>query len=63
MGHDGNTHAPTDSDSWQVKARDLEDTVRGLTQAFVNLQHRVSQLDGEELDWPADTYEDRTVDS
>jgi len=63
MGVDGKTHKPSDPDYWQAKTRDLEDTVRGLTQAVVNLQRRVSQLDGEELDWPADTYEDRSADS
>ena len=57
MGSDGRTHKPRDPDYWQAKTRELEGTVRELTTAIVDIQHRLSRLDREELQWPGDTYE------
>ena len=56
MGSDGRTHKPSDPDYWQAKTRELEGTVRELTKAIVDIQHRLSRLDGEELEWPGNTY-------
>jgi hypothetical protein len=54
---DGKTYGEGDPDYLKVKVSNLEDTVRELSTAVVDLQHRVSRLDGEQLQWPGDTYE------
>lgn len=41
----------------KVRLDNLEDTVRELHRAIVDIQHRLTRLDGEPLQWPGDTYE------
>jgi hypothetical protein len=56
-GSDGRTHKPSDSDYWQARTRELQQTVSELEKAIIDLQNRVANLDQGELHWPADTYE------
>jgi len=51
------SYGPDDPDYDKVRISNLEDTVRELQKAIVDLQHRTSRLDHEDLQWPGDTYE------
>jgi hypothetical protein len=57
IGADGQKHEPSDPDYWQARTRELENAVGELRKAIVDLQYRLSQFDGGELHWPADSYE------
>lgn len=46
-----------DSDFDKVRLDNLESQVRDLLTAIVDIQHRLTRLDGEALQWPGDTYE------
>ena len=52
----GRMFGPTDRDYDAVRIDNLEREVRELTTAIVDLQNRVSRMDGEDLQWPGDTY-------
>ena len=41
----------------KVRIDNLQEQVRELTTAVVDLQNRLSRLDNEPLQWPGDTYE------
>ena len=45
------------SDFDKVRLDNLESQVRDLHTAIVDIQHRLTKLDGEALQWPGDTYE------
>jgi len=40
-----------------VRLDNLQEEVRELHRAIVDIQHRLSRLDGEALQWPGDSYE------
>ena len=46
-----------DPDFEKVRLDYLESQVRDLHTAIVDIQHRLTRLDGETLQWPGDTYE------
>lgn len=41
----------------KVRLDNLEQDFRELHRAIVDIQHRLTKLDGEPLQWPGDTYE------
>lgn len=41
----------------EAKVANQEVTIRELVMAVVDLQHRLSTVDSEQLQWPGDTYE------
>jgi hypothetical protein len=45
-----------------VRVDNLQEEVRELHRAIVDIQHRLSRLDGESLQWPGDTYEPTHTD-
>jgi hypothetical protein len=55
----GKVHSENHPDYLNVEVSNLKGTVSELLTAMVDLQHRVSRLDGEDLQWPGDTYEPR----
>jgi hypothetical protein len=57
MGDDGRLHNPTDSDYGRQRINHLERRLSDVTAALVNVQNRLTRLDGEDLPWPADRYE------
>ena len=52
----GRTVREGDPDFDKVRIDNLEEQVRELLTAVVDLQHRLSRVDGEDLQWPGDTY-------
>jgi hypothetical protein len=40
-----------------VRLDNLEEDVREIHRAIVDIQHRLTKIDGEPLQWPGDTYE------
>jgi hypothetical protein len=52
----GKTYGEGDPQYDKVRVDNLEEQVRELTTAVVDLQHRLSRVDSEALQWPADTY-------
>jgi hypothetical protein len=46
-----------DPDYDKVRIDNLQSEVRELHTAIVDIQHRLSRVDGEKLQWPGDTYE------
>jgi hypothetical protein len=58
----GRTVMETDPDFDRVRADNLDRLVADLLAVIVELQHRVSKLDGENLQWPGDTYPPLFVD-
>lgn len=57
MDKDGKLVSEGDPRFDRVRLDNLEDTMRELQRAIVDIQHRLSRLDGEDLQWPGDTYE------
>jgi len=53
----GRTVTEGDPDFDKVRIDNLESEVRDLIRVVGDLQHRLSRVDGEELQWPGDTYE------
>jgi len=53
----GRSYGPDDANYDKVRLSNLETQVRELQQAIIDLQNRMSRADGEDLQWPADTYE------
>ncbi len=53
----GQTYAPDHADYMRVKVEKLENRVRELTMALVDVQNRLTNLDGLPRQWPGDTYE------
>lgn len=53
----GRTVWEGDPDYDKVRIENLQTLVRELQTAVIDLQNRLSRLDGESLQWPADTYE------
>lgn len=53
----GKIYKEGDPDYDKVRINNLEEQVRELTTAVVDLQHRLSRVDKEDLQWPGDTYE------
>jgi hypothetical protein len=53
----GRTVREGDADFDKVRIDNLEQQVREIQTAVIDLQNRVSRVDGEDLQWPADTYE------
>jgi hypothetical protein len=53
----GRVYQEGHSDYDKVRIDNLEGRVRDLTSAVVELQHRLSRLDGEDLVWPGGDYE------
>lgn len=51
----GKTYGEDDPAYLKVKVGNLEQTVRELTEAVGELQHRLSAIDGRELQWPIST--------
>jgi hypothetical protein len=51
----GKTVGEADPDYLKVQVSNLEQTVRELTAAVGELQHRLSAMDGRELEWPIST--------
>lgn len=51
------SYGPEDPDYDRVRISNLQNTVRDLQTAVVDLQHRLARQDGEEPPWPGDTYE------
>jgi hypothetical protein len=41
----------------KVRLDNLERDFREIHRAIVDIQHRLTRLDGEPLQWPGDTYE------
>lgn len=54
---DGNTFHEGHPDCDKVRISNLQDQVRELQTAIIDLQNRMSRVDSEDLQWPADTYE------
>lgn len=54
---DGRIIREGDSDFDKVRIDNLEDRIRDLHTAIVDIQHRLTRLDGEALQWPGDNYE------
>lgn len=54
---DGRIVNEGDPDFEKVRLDNLESHVRDLHTAIVDIQHRLTRLDGEALQWPGDTYE------
>jgi hypothetical protein len=54
---DGRILKEDDSNFDKVRLDNLESQVRDLHAAIVDIQHRLTRLDGEALHWPGDTYE------
>jgi hypothetical protein len=54
---EGNIYDEGHPDYLKVKVANLEGTVSELLTAVVDLQNRVTRLDDEPLQWPADAYE------
>jgi len=46
-----------DPDFDKVRLDHLVSQIQDLKTAIVDIQHRLTRLDGEELRWPGDTYE------
>ena len=57
----GRTYGDDDPKYDKVRIDELQGQVSDLQAAIVDLQHRVSRLDGEALQWPGDTYEPRNT--
>lgn len=57
MNREGRPIREDSPDYDKTRIDNLERTVAELLQAVVDLQHRVSHLDGEPLQWPGDSYE------
>lgn len=53
----GRTFKESDPDFDKVRINNLESQVHELVTAVVDLQNRVARLDGEDVQWPGDTYE------
>jgi len=53
----GKIYKTGDPDYDKVRIDNLEAQVRELTTAVIDLQHRLSRVDKEDLQWPGDTYE------
>lgn len=53
----GKTVQESDPSFDKVRQNNLEDTVREIQRAVVDIQHRLTRLDGEDLQWPGDSYE------
>ncbi len=53
----GRALSEDDPDYLRVKVADLESQVQQLAAAVGNVQHRLSRLDREDLQWPGDSYE------
>lgn len=56
MDSQGRTVREGDADYDKVRIDNLEELLREIQTAVIDLQNRVSRLDGEDLQWPADTY-------
>jgi len=56
----GKVVRPDDPDFLETKVRVLEADLRASIAAIVDLQHRVSEIDGRDIGWPGDTYEPLT---
>lgn len=54
---DGRIYKESDPDYDKVRISNLQSQVSELQTAIIDLQNRVSRIDGEDLQWPADTYE------
>lgn len=54
---DGRIVHEGDPDFAKVRLDNLESQIRDLQTAIIDIQHRLTRLDGEELQWPGDTYE------
>lgn len=46
-----------DPDFDKIRLDNLESDIRELHTAIVDIQHRLTRLDGEPLQWPGDHYE------
>lgn len=46
-----------DPDFDKIRLDNLEREFREIHRAVVDIQHRLTRLDGEDLQWPGDTYE------
>lgn len=53
---EGRTWGPDDPGYEKACIAKLQEQVMELQTAIVDLQNRVSRLDGEDLQWPADIY-------
>lgn len=55
----GKIVSPRDADYERMAISALRGQYSDLLQAVVDLQNRMSRMDGEALQWPGDTYEPR----
>ena len=62
MHRSGKTYAPSDPDYVYARLDDIADTARQLMAAVVDIQHRLSELDGKPHRWPGDVYEPGQID-
>jgi len=62
MTRDGRIVRESDPDFDRVRLDNLEDELREIHKAVVDIQHRLTRLDGEPLQWPGDTYEPTHTD-
>lgn len=53
----GRIYKEGDPDYEKVRLSNLESHVRELQVAIIDLQHRLSRVDEEDVQWPGDTYE------
>ncbi len=53
----GRALSEDDPDYLRVKVADLESQMQQLAAAVGSMQHRLSRLDSEALQWPGDAYE------
>ena len=57
----GRSYGEDDPQYDRVHIDNLQSQVSDLQTAIVDLQHRVSRLDGEALQWPGDAHEPRNT--